>query len=201
MLSYTLLGALLSHRFLVVSMDVLALSLMTLVLVMSALGVYGGATLALRSTDEIDAEELTIADYRTYVLINFAAFMGVTVVGMVAAWFLWQTINNQGQETLESFVAFMGAPFRGKYLAFPAAFLTSTLALLLAGLLLAEGANRAFIAMDGRLKWSLKPTSSEEDSNESLELPLSFVHRLINSLNTVVVIVMPALPLITSWIV
>ncbi len=196
-------------------MALLEVALLSACLFVASVVIYTFATMVLKRTENVDIEDevdLTKADYKRYVYINFAAFLCLAALSVSAAWLIWKSLRRISDEIkfLASLKLFMEAAFHGAAWAFPVAF-ASTLALLfLAGVLLAESSDRTQLAMDGSLKLTMfrKVTPAgelgvvaedAEDTEETEVVVQTYAFNLLQNLNLMTLVLMTLLPLLTAW--
>lgn len=195
-------------------MALLEVGLLSGGLFVASVVIYTFATMVLKRTENVDIDDevdVTKADYKRYVYINFGAFLCLAALGVAAAWLIWKSIRRVSDEIkfLASLRLFMEAAFNGAAWAFPVAF-TSTLTLLfLAGVLLAESSDRTQLAMDGSLKLTMfrKITPAAELGNEAAEdaedtedvVVQTYAFNLLQNLNLMTLVLMTLLPLLTAW--
>jgi len=195
-------------------MALLEVALLSGCLFVASVVIYTFSTMVLKRTEnvEIDDEvDLTKADYKRYVYINFAAFLCLAALGVAAAWLIWKSIRRISDDVkfLASLQLFMEAAFNGAAWAFPVAFVSTVSLLFLAGVLLAESSDRTQLAMDGSLKLTMfrKITSpgelsgaDAEDAEDTKEVVVqTYAFNLLQNLNLMTLVLMTMLPLLTAW--
>jgi hypothetical protein len=192
-------------------MALLEVALLSGCLFVASVVIYTFSTMVLKRTEnvEIDDEvDLTKADYKRYVYINFAAFLCLAALGVAAAWLIWKSIRRISDDVkfLASLQLFMEAAFNGAAWAFPVAFVSTVSLLFLAGVLLAESSDRTQLAMDGSLKLTMfrKITPPGElsgaDAEDAEEVVVqTYAFNLLQNLNLMTLVLMTMLPLLTAW--